>query len=166
MSADTPQRLLLRVALKLLSLTALLFLLYALFNSVGEERKPAPSVQTLHIDLATLKRGTPQRIEWAGGPLQLLRMEDDGPLYLFRDRGGNLGCPLVWQPPGNKEAAQQPWPGGFRDQCSATWYRYDGTVLPNQGMEQNLQGPPHHRLPGNLLEIGVNGDNAAPAVSQ
>jgi Rieske Fe-S protein len=159
---DSPRRLLLRVTLKLLSLTALLIIAYALLSGdEGEEAEPRPQ-PPLQIELNSLKAGSVQRIEWAGGPLQLLRLEGDETFRLFYDRGGNLGCPLAWQAPGSTHAPQQPWPGGFRDQCSGSWYRYDGTVLPDQEVSQNLQSPPHRLLDGHLLQIGVNGDNAAP----
>jgi len=163
---DSPRRLLLRVTLKLLSLAALIIVAYALLSEDEGEEAQSKSVPTLQIELNSLKANSAQRIEWAGGPLQLLRLEGDGAFALFYDRGGNLGCPLAWQAAGSTEAPQRPWPGGFRDQCSGTWYRYDGTVLPNQGVSQDLQGPPHRLVNGHLLQIGVNGDNAAPAVPQ
>jgi Rieske Fe-S protein len=162
---EPSRRLILRVILKLFGLTALLFIVYILFSGDDEQATPATTLPPLLVDLNTLQPAQPQRLEWAGGPLQLLRIADNAPSYLFYDRGGKLGCPLSWQPPGTAQAPQQPWPGGFRDQCNSVWYLYDGKVLPEQASEQNLQSPPYRIIEGDLLEIGVNGDNAAPANS-
>ncbi len=161
--SEPSRRLVLRVTLKLFGLTALLFIVYILFSADDEGEAPAPTLVPLLLELDTLQPAQPQRLEWAGGPLQLLRMTDKAPPRVFYDRGGKLGCPLSWQPPGTAAAPQQPWPGGFRDQCNSVWYRYDGKVLPEQATGQNLQTPPYRITQGDLLEIGVNGDNAAPA---
>ena len=160
---DTTRRLVLRVTLKLLALAALVIIVYALLSSIDNDKEQRVTSPSMRIDLLSLQPARPQRIEWPGGPLQLLRMQQGDPLYLFYDRGGNLGCPLAWQAAGSREAPLQPWPGGFRDQCSSVWYRYDGKVLPNQASGQNLQGPAYRIKSGHLLEIGINGDNAAPA---
>ena len=160
---EPSRRLVLRVILKLFGLTALLFIIYVLFSADDEQATPAATLPRLQIKLTTLQPTQPQRLEWAGGPLQLLRMADNTPPYLFYDRGGNLGCPLSWQSPGTAQAPQQPWPGGFRDQCNSVWYLYNGKVLPQQANEQNLQSPPYRIIEGDLLEIGVNGDNGVPA---
>jgi hypothetical protein len=160
---DSSRRLVLRVTLKLLALSALLITAYALLNSRGNSEEEDATIPPLQLELQTLQPAQPQRIEWPGGPLQLLRMAEREPVRLFFDRGGNLGCPLSWQPPGTPLAPQQPWPGGFRDQCSSTWYRYDGQVLAGQTTTEDLNSPPYRVTEGGLLEIGVNGDNAAPA---
>ena len=160
---DTSRRLILRVIIKLLSLTALIITGYVFFSSYDEKTTSSTGIVPLRIELNTLQLAQPQRLEWAGGPLQLIRMSNNAQLYLFYDRGGNLNCPLSWQPPKSSQAPHQPWPGGFRDQCSGVWYRYDGQVLPGQRTEQNLQAPPYRLINRHLLEIGVNGDNAAPA---
>lgn len=157
--AESTRRLALRVALKLFSLIALLFLAYVLLN-MGEEQQPSSRpLPATTLQLSSIPRDKAQRIEWQGGPLQLLMIK--GGLYLFYDRGGSLNCPLVWQPPGTPNAPEASWAGGFRDQCSNTWYRYSGEVLPGQTSTNNLQSPPY-RISGDLLEIGTNGDNAAP----
>lgn len=160
---DSPRRLILRLTLKLLSLIALLFTVYILFSGDDNEVASLPVIAPLLVELNSLQPAQAQRLEWTGGTLQLLRMADNEPFYLFYDRGGSLNCPLSWQPPGVSQAPQQPWPGGFRDQCSSVWYQYDGQVLPGQATRQNLQSPPYHLRSGYLLEIGVNGDNAVPA---
>lgn len=160
---DTARRLYLRVTLKLLTLIALLAFGYVLFSGGERTAETPPPRAPLQVRLETVQPGQPQRLEWAGGPLQLLRM--GGRLYLYQDRGGSLGCPLAWQPPGSTAAPRQPWPGGFRDQCNATWYLYDGSVLPDQGSRDNLQAVPYRLRGGNLLEVGLSGDNAAPATS-
>lgn len=163
MPISSRRRLILRVSVKLLSLTALLFTGYILISAVDERATTAPAIPPLRIDLDTLPPAQAQRLAWAGGALQLLRMHANGPLYLFHDRGGTLNCPLSWQPPGSHSAPYQPWPGGFGDQCSSVWYRYDGEVLPGQASSQNLQPVPYQLRDGHLLVIGENGDNAAPA---
>jgi hypothetical protein len=89
-------------------------------------------------------------------------MSANEPPHLFYDRGGNLNCPLRWQPPGSATAPQQPWPGGFSDQCSSVWYRYDGSVLPGQG-GSHLQAVPYQLHDGHLLVTGASGDNTSPA---
>jgi hypothetical protein len=160
---DTHRRLALRVTLKLLTLTALLVITYLFISGNDEGVAPDPAIAPVQIELADLRPAKPQRQEWAGGPLQLLRMDDGGQLHIFYDRGGSLGCPLSWQPPGSTKAQLQPWPGGFRDQCSSTWYRYDGEVLPDQSVGHDLQSPPYRLKGDDLLEIGVNVDNAPPA---
>lgn len=163
--SEPSRRLILRVTLKLFGLTALLFIVYILFSGDDEQATPATTLTPLRVELNTLHPAQAQRHEWAGGPLQLLRMSDNSPPHIFYDRGGKLGCPLRWQPPGTPQAPQQPWPGGFRDQCNSVWYHYDGKVLPQQASEQDLKSPPYRIIEGHLLEIGVNGDNAAPANS-
>ena len=160
---DTPRRLYLRVIVKLLSLIALLSFVYILISGgEGEEESPS-ALALLQVDLQTLSSAQPQRLEWIGGPLQLLRMGEQ--LYLYRDRGGSLGCPLAWHPPGNHAPPMQPWPGGYRDQCTSTWYHFDGHALPGQSHQQGLEPIPYRLLTTNLLQIGVSGDNAAPANS-
>lgn len=161
--SDTPRRLLLRLTLKLLTLTALLTLGYLLLSASSDGEKIPRQSATLRIDLATVPLSRPQRTDWEGGTLQLLRMVPEGTAYLFYDRGGDLGCPLAWYPAKNREAPQQPWPGGFRDQCSGVWYHYDGHPVEEGSSRSPLQGPPYRLLPGNLLEVGISGDNAAPA---
>ncbi len=162
--SDNPRRLLLRLSAKILGLAALLLTAYAFITSTheGGTNRTVP-LPPLEVDIRLLPAATAQRLEWAGGTLQLLRMEANGPVYLFYDRGGSLGCPLVWQPAGTTQAPTQPWRGGFRDQCNATWYHYNGEVVAGQGINLGLSSPPHRLRNGNLLEIGVNGDNAAPA---
>lgn len=162
---DTTRRLLLRATLKLLTLFALVAVV-ALFIGGDGDRAP-PNRQTsavLTVELGTIRRDQPQRLEWRGRTLHLLWLEQEESPRLFLDRGGNLNCPLSWQPPGTGQAPQRPWPGGFRDQCSGTWYHFDGTVLPGQATTQDLQAVPYRILDGHLLQIGGNGDNAAPAV--
>ena len=161
---DSPRRLLLRVALKLLTFTALIIVAIALLNGRDNPESGPEKLPGLKLSLDAFSPDRAHRIDWQGGPLQLLYTQA-GEHYLFYDRGGNLGCPLAWQPPGSNDAPLQPWPGGFRDQCSGTWYRLDGRVLPDQTGSGDLQSPPHRR-DGNLLQIGENGDNAAPAVPQ
>ncbi len=160
---DSNRRLVLRLTLKFLTLTALLFFGYILFSAIGEGDQAAPTIAPMRIELTQLATGQPQRLTWAGGPLQLLRLAEEPRPLLFFDRGGKLGCPLSWQPPGNSQAPQQPWPGGFRDQCDGVWYRYDGTVLPGQAVDRDLDSPPHRLQDDHLLLIGGNGDNAPPA---
>ncbi|MCW8919240.1 MAG: hypothetical protein OQL08_10545 [Gammaproteobacteria bacterium] len=158
--ADPARRLLLRVSVKLFGLTALLGTAYILFSGDDEGATPATAIAPLLIELNTLQPAQAQRLTWAGGDLQLLRMRDDTPPLLFRDRGGTLNCPLSWHPPGAPQAPQQPWPGGFRDQCSNVWYRYDGQVLPGQVSSRGLQAVPYRLQGGRLLVAGGNGDNA------
>ncbi len=160
---DTPRRLILRVTLKLLTLTVLTVIAFTIVNNSGNNAEEDVAIPPLQLDLQTLQPSQAQRVEWAGGTLQLLRMAENGPIQLFFDRGGNLGCPLSWQAPGTNQAPQQPWPGGFRDQCSSIWYHQDGSVLPGQTITQNLSSPPFRVIDGHLLEVGVSGDNAAPA---
>ncbi|MDH5785957.1 MAG: hypothetical protein OEZ16_10180 [Chromatiales bacterium] len=157
--ADTPRRLVLRVTLKLLTLVAVAAVAITLLYG-GEERDDSKPGLTLQLSLNSLPVGTPQRVVWQEGPLQLLRTTTDV-LYIFYDRGGHLGCPLSWQPPGHRNAPERPWGGGFRDQCSGTWYRIDGSVLPAQATNLPLTSPSYLR-DGDLLQIGVSGDNAAP----
>lgn len=162
---ESPRRLLLRLGVKLLAIISLLIPAYLLLNgsdSSYENSEKEPALPTL-LKIPPLLAATPQRLHWAGGTLQLLRMKHDASPLLFFDRGGKLGCPLVWQPAGKKSAPEQPWPGGFHDQCETTWYRYDGSVLPGQTVSRDLRGPPFRLLSENLLQIGTSGDNAAPA---
>lgn len=84
-------------------------------------------------------------------------------LFLAFDRGTDMGCPLAWVPPGNREAPEQPWHGGFRDSCRGSWYDAAGRVFKAQQAGRNLDIPPYRYRGKGLLEIGVSGDNAAPA---
>jgi hypothetical protein len=157
------RRLILRVGIKLLSLTALLATAFILFSGGDKSATPAPAIPPLRVELSTLQPAQAQRLAWAGGALQLLRMSPDEAPYLFRDRGGNLNCPLSWHPPGAPQAPHHPWPGGFRDQCSGTWYRYDGQPLPGQTTRHGLQTVPYRLRDGHLLVTDGSGDNATPA---
>lgn len=160
---DPARRLLLRVSVKLFGLAALLGTVYILFSGGDESTTPAPAIAPLLIELNTLQPAQAQRLIWAGGNLQLLRMSNDETPYLFRDRGGNLNCPLSWHPPGAPQPPNQPWPGGFRDQCSNVWYHYDGQVLPGQASSRGLQAVPYRLRDGHLLVTDGSGDNATPA---
>jgi hypothetical protein len=158
------RRLILRVSTKLFGLTALLVTGYVLLTSGdNEEAIIAPAITPLIVDLNNLPPAVPHRLEWAGGTLQLLRMSTNEPPYLFYDRGGNLNCPLRWQPPGTSPAPQQPWAGGFSDQCSSVWYHYDGQIVAGQGSSRGLQTVPYQLRDGYLLVTGASGDNASPA---
>lgn len=84
-------------------------------------------------------------------------------LFLAFDRGTDMGCPITWVAAGNREAPQQPWPGGFRDQCRGSWYDAAGRVFKAQQAGRNLDIPPYRYRGKDLLEIGLSGDNAAPA---
>ncbi len=157
---ESPRRLVLRVSLKLFTLTALLFIVLMLLKVGNGDERTGVKFEPLKVSLDTVALGQPQRLDWAGGPLQLLRLRSDTPPYLFFDRGGPLNCPLRWYPPNAPQAPQRPWPGGFRDQCSGTWYLYDGQPLAGEANTDNLQAPPYRLEKGNLLLIGVSGDNA------
>jgi hypothetical protein len=156
-------RLILRAGVKLLTLTALLATTYILFSGGDKGTTATPAIAPLLVELKTLQPAQPQRLAWAGGTLQLLRMNVNTPPYLFRDQGGSLNCPLSWHPPGAPSAPIHPWPGGFRDQCSNVWYRYDGQVLPGQANSRGLQTVPYQLQDGDLLVTGGNRDNAATA---
>jgi len=93
------------------------------------------------------------------GPGRSLRPD----LFLAYDRGTDMGCPLNWIPAGDTTAPLQPWPGGLRDNCRGSWYDAAGRVFKGQEAQRNLDIPPYRLLEGGLLEIGVSGDNAAPA---
>lgn len=84
-------------------------------------------------------------------------------LFVAFDRGTDLGCPLAWVPAGNPDAPLQPWPGGFRDSCRGSWYDAAGRVFKGQQAGRNLDIPPYRYRGEDLLEIGLSGDNAAPA---
>ena len=84
-------------------------------------------------------------------------------LFVAFDRGTDIGCPLKWVAPGNREAPLQPWAGGFRDSCRGSWYDAAGRVLKGQQAGRNLDIPPYRILEEDLLEIGPYGDNPTPA---
>ncbi len=84
-------------------------------------------------------------------------------LFIAFDRGTYLGCPLEWIPPGKRQAWLQPWPGGFRDSCSGSWYDAAGRVFKGQQAGRNLDIPSYRFLSKDLLEIGPSGDNPTPA---
>jgi hypothetical protein len=162
--ANPSRRLILRVSTKLFALTALLVTGYMLLTSGSNERATTtPAITPLLIDLNTLQPAAAHRLKWAGGTLQLLRMSANEPPYLFYDRGGNLNCPLRWQPPGAATAPRQPWAGGFSDQCSSVWYHYDGQVVAGQQGSRGLQAVPYQLHDGHLLVTGASGDNTSPA---
>ncbi|MCW8829172.1 MAG: ubiquinol-cytochrome C reductase, iron-sulfur subunit [Gammaproteobacteria bacterium] len=97
-----------------------------------------------------------------GGLAQPQRSLQTG-VFLAYDRGTDMGCPLEWVGAGTRQGPFQPWPGGFRDACRGSWYDAAGRVLRGQEARRNLDIPPY-RLPApDLLEVGVNGDNPAPA---
>lgn len=71
---DTPRRLLLRLGVKLMGLSALLLSVYILIASVSDNvGTPEPETAPLQIDLAALNGATFSRIPWSGGNLLLLR---------------------------------------------------------------------------------------------
>lgn len=84
-------------------------------------------------------------------------------LFIAFDRGTDLGCPLTWIAPGNREAPLQPWSGGFRDSCRGSWYDAAGRVFKGQQAGRNLDIPPYRFRSEDLLEIGPYGDNPIPA---
>jgi ubiquinol-cytochrome c reductase iron-sulfur subunit len=193
---DTPRRLFLRLAVKLLFLLGISAFIYILFASSGEQtRTEQPHPPTLRLPIT--QSGQFQRIPWPGGNLLLLQrsetelaqlnrhndrlLDPDSisarqpanlpspgrslrpELFIAFDRGTDLGCPLQWVAAGTPPAAPlQPWPGGFRDTCSDSWYDAAGRVFKGQGATRNLDIP-DYRLDGELLEIGTSGDNPVPA---
>lgn len=84
-------------------------------------------------------------------------------LFIAFDRGTDMGCPLEWIPPGNRQPPLQPWPGGFRDSCRGSWYDAAGRVFKGQQAGRNLDIPPYRFKSKDLLEIGASGDNPTPA---
>lgn len=157
--SDSPRRLILRVSLKLFALTGLLLVTLPLIRSC-DDGEAEPGVAPLHLPLATIPIGEAQRLTWQGGALQVLRIDATAAPLIFFDRGGTLNCPLRWYPAGASDAPSQPWIGGFRDQCSNTWYEFDGRQVAGESAAPGLQSPPYYLDSGNLLHIGVNGDNA------
>ena len=156
---DSPRRLILRLTLKLFALTALLLVALPLLRSCADE-EARPAIPALQVPLAEIPIGEAQRLTWQGGPLLLLRIDATAAPLLFFDRGGPLNCPLRWYSPGAGDTPSHPWPGGFRDQCSDTWYRFDGHPVAEASAAPPLQSPPYYLDGGNLLQIGVSGDNA------
>jgi ubiquinol-cytochrome c reductase iron-sulfur subunit len=71
---DSPRRLLLRVAVKLLFLIGIGISIYILFASTGEQSPIKPTLPApLRIPLAQMNGNTFQRLPWQGGNLLLLR---------------------------------------------------------------------------------------------
>lgn len=71
---DTPKRLFLRLAVKLLFLIGITISLYVLFASTGEQTPTtAAPLQPLRLSLTPTQDNTLQRIPWQGGNLLLLQ---------------------------------------------------------------------------------------------
>lgn len=171
------RRLALRVTLKLMTLIALITVGAMLLDSITEETTEAGrTLPTLEIEFSTLAPGEFRRIPWAAGNLLLLHRPAETmsalaamspaaptpPYLLLYDRGGNLGCPLQWYPPGSNAPPIQPWMGGLRESCDGVWYDAAGRPYPGQQSERELTAPPYTLKGEGLLSVGASGDNAAP----
>lgn len=193
---DTPRRLLLRVAAKLMLLVGAAAVGYVFFASLKEGQQQAHTPAPIQLRLTPVRHPTVTRHPWAGGNLLLLQYPADTPVayppetrlldpksaqsrqpagltqprrslqagvFLAYDRGTDMGCPLEWVAADTRQAPFQPWPGGFRDACRGSWYDAAGRVLRGQEAGRNLGIPPYRIIGPDLLEVGVNGDNPAPA---
>lgn len=98
MTQDTPRRLVLRVAAKLLGLAGVLALIYVLFDAAGGRGDERP-VRGEVFDLSGLAPGTARRLEWNGrrlwvvhrSPRMLAQVErPTAALKQERDRWGRL----------------------------------------------------------------------------
>lgn len=186
--SDSPRRLLLRVTVKLMALFAGLAVAAVLFSPLLDDpAQQSDSPTPLRIPLSPVDSPSLSRHPWAGGNLILLQVPATSPLnypaatqlqnpepsqpqrtrrtglFLAYDRGTDMGCPMQWVAPGSAGTPLQPWPGGFRDTCRGSWYDAAGRVLRGQEAKRNLAIPPYRLIEPDLLEVGVNGDNSAPA---
>jgi ubiquinol-cytochrome c reductase iron-sulfur subunit len=175
------RRLYLRLAAKLLGLTAAGALAFALLAPLFPERAPA----TYSLDLAHLAPGAVQGIEWSGRryvvlrrqPAQLTGLDSlepalvdprsrhsqqpdgtKGPgrsrtpeFFLALDYDPDFGCPLEYVPV-TASAPVSPWMGGFRSPCSGSWFDPAGRVYRGQRATQNLRIP-DYRMDGTRLVL-------------
>jgi len=75
--ADSSRRLLLRVSVKLILLTAAAVVLYILLSSINtlDESEPEKRIAPLRVPLPESASTNPQRLLWAGGNLILIRRD-------------------------------------------------------------------------------------------
>jgi ubiquinol-cytochrome c reductase iron-sulfur subunit len=151
---ETPRRLYLRAALKLLATAALIAVAAVLFGSLKGPGEPVPSV-SVDVPLTALLPGEPRIIDWAGRPILVLRRSaaqlaalaepaaNDRPLVVYAV-GRGAGCPLQLRG------------DSLRDRCDGVRYDLAGRVFPEQPVGRNLAVPPHHLRDGRLV-IGTEG---------
>lgn len=156
-----PHRLRLRVAVK--AMTALLIATVAyLLLSYASSSPPLPRHSALReVALDGIAPGQLEVVEWSGRQVVVLHRggslaEEGGPEGRFLVVVGHAvasGCPVIYQPPASHLGAPvEPWPGGFRDPCSGSWYDSAGHSLDSSGAD--LRVPPHHFPSTHTLIIG------------
>jgi ubiquinol-cytochrome c reductase iron-sulfur subunit len=67
--------------------------------------------------------------------------------------GTDFGCPVSVLHAGGSLFQQQPWQGGFIDDCRGSRYDFAGRVYTSQFADQNL-AVPEYTLSGELLMLG------------
>lgn len=183
MVRDTPLRLRLRVALKMMSLFGLVVFVLLLLS--GLLSRPGGNV-TLPVEISLLELGAGEelRVSWNGRRVLVLRR--DAAMLDALAEGAELydpGSRFDRRPPGvsashrgmspewlvvyaestdlgcdlelvSPAMADPSWHGGFLDRCRQGRYDFAGRVYKGQAAMRNLEIPPH-RIDGSRLILGA-----------
>lgn len=136
-----------------IAITGIAYVLFGALPSNGDQ----VSAAQLRIELQALTEGVPLVTVWQGKSLVILKpvaAVHSGDILIALNYGTVMGCPLVYHPAGDHEAPIHPWPGGFRESCSNSWYDNAGRALPDTEAVRALRRPPHRITAEGVLWIG------------
>ncbi len=183
MVRDTPLRLRLRVALKMMGLFGLMVFVFLLLSSLLS--RPGGNVPLpLEVSLLELGPGEDLRVSWNGRRVLVLHRDaamldslaEDAELYdpgsRFGRRPSGVSAPHRGMVPEwlvvyaestdlgcdlelvSPGQADTSWRGGFRDRCRGGRYDFAGRVYKGQPAMRNLEIPPY-RIDGSQLILGA-----------
>ena len=138
---DNPVRLRLRVAVKLLSVVALLAALWVMLGYLGGPAVHSPP-SAGRVAVADRAPGGARRLVWEGRPVIVLRRAGDDWFVAFAS-ARPTGCPVAW-----RAAASR-----FVDPCSGDRYDEHGRPLGASGLVP-LRQPPYHFDSAGRLVLG------------
>jgi len=148
---DSPRRLRLRVAVKLMAWLALGFAVVVGLTYIagGAERGGRAQPSAKRVDVAGLALGQSRTVLWQGRRVIAVRTGSGGderaePTWtVVFARDPIRGCPVAWQP---RE-------GVFASSCASARYGADGRRLP-AGEGERLERPPYRITDAGVLVLG------------
>lgn len=156
MQQPTDRKLLLRVTLKLMSILAIVSIVYIFMQYSFKHKSKAQSIQ---IDLSDLPPGESKIVRLDGRPILILHRTEAmlaaldakqraNPYLVIYQQSPDYSCPVEIVAP--DESGQ----GGFRAVCSGTRYDFAGQLLPGQDARFDLRQP-GYALNGAMLSLGI-----------